>query len=157
MKVRALLAGLSLALTACGGSLAPSLNPSRAPTPTSVPATATPTPAALDCGPEFTAFVGALTELDSRLSVGLNFENYGTLVGTARVAYDRVPFSTMSSDCLAVGADAEAALNDYVDANNIWNDCIQAPSCTNDSIKAKLQAKWADATKLISKVKVALA
>ena len=102
-------------------------------------------------------FVDALTELDSRLSVGLNFTNYSERVGDARVAYDRIPFKQLEYRCVHnVGVPAEDALNLYVQAYTIWNHCVGDIYCSNDSITRKLQRKWAEATRKLNHVQNAL-
>ncbi len=151
---------LVLALAGCGGSIAPggagTLTAAAEATGTPTERPPTPTPAPLDCGPELAAFVEKLADLDSRLTIGLTFADYGERVGDANVAHDRILVTDLSLDCLNVGVDAEHALQAYVDAHTTWNDCIQDPACSNDSITTELQAKWAEATELIEKAQRAL-
>lgn len=109
------------------------------------------------CLSQLTPFVSALEDLNSRLSVGLNFNDYSTRVGDARVAYDKVNFSALDPLCITtVGQPAENAFNDYVKAYNTWNDCFTKTGCTNASIKPRLQADWADATTILDGVKAAM-
>jgi hypothetical protein len=140
---------LAALLVSCGGSVAPDGN-------SSLPASAasrTPVPnvvIAPSCPDEVTDYLDVLRDLDSRLSVGLNFASYGEYVGDARVAYDRIDVEDIGAACLAdVAVPAEEALNAYVDAYNIWNECIGDVDCANESITPDLQAKWADATEAI--------
>jgi zinc-ribbon domain len=110
-----------------------------------------------DCIRELGPFVSALEDLDSRLSVGLNFNDYSTRVGDTRVAYDRINLAKVDTLCLTVvGSPAEDALNAYVEAYNTWNDCIGTPGCTNDSIKSQLQAQWSKATSLIDRIRASI-
>src|SRR6266568_2667268 len=98
----------------------------------------------VSCAQPVIDFLTKLEELDSRLSVGLNFQEYGTQVGDVKVAYDRIDFTGTDPLCFSlVGVPAEAALNDYISAYNTWNACVSNISCTNASIKSKLKAKWA--------------
>lgn len=123
----------------------------------SVSPVSTPPPAAgvsVACKTTLQPFTDALTELDSRLAVGLNFNDYSDKVGGAKVAYDRLPISSLDATCVTqVGSLEEDAFNDYVHAYNTWNDCIGKVGCTNDSIKSSLQADWAKATDLLTTVK----
>ena len=149
---------LCLLLAACGGSVTPDQGGGVGNDKGTSGPTPSPTAKAVACPQPVQDFMAALEDLDSRLSVGLNFADYGTKVGDVKVVYDKVDASKLSVDCVTdVGTPAEAALNDYIDAYNTWNDCIGTSGCTNDSIKSKLQAKWADATDKIGEAKKALA
>lgn len=103
--------------------------------------------AATDCSSKFQPFLTALGNVDSRLGIGLSFQDYSMKIGDAKVAYDQVISNNTKDDkCLgAVGLPSEKALNEYVKAYNIWNDCIQSTSCSTDSIKGELQKHWATA------------
>jgi hypothetical protein len=104
------------------------------------------------CQSQIGAFVDALEELNSRLSVGLSFSDYSEKVGTVRVAYDKITPRELDPDCLDAAGAGESAMNSYVTAYNTWNDCIGSDSCTTDSIDSDLQQDWAEA---IPKVKQA--
>jgi hypothetical protein len=135
-----------------------SSSPATGSTP-SAAATDTPTAATADsqCVSQLGSFVSSLEDLNSRLSVGLNFADYSTRVGDAKVAYDKIPVSQLSADCTnLVGVPAQDALNDYITAYNTWNDCIDKVGCTNDSIKTQLQADWSKASDSIDQAKAAL-
>ena len=109
------------------------------------------------CETELRPLVDALGDLNSRLSVGLSFQDYSKNVGDVRVAYDQVTFDALSSDCTSkVGIPAENALNDYVRAYNTWNDCIGNVDCSTDSIDSQLQPEWAKATTRVDKAKANL-
>ncbi len=143
---------LSVLITACGGAVVPADKPPvvGAGTPTKAP----PAVVAVSCPDEISDFVAALQELDSRLDIGLNFQEYSERVGDARVAYDRVDAEDLDASCIEhVGVPAEDAMNAYIEANSTWNDCISDPDCSNDSIATELQAKWAEATELIEEAK----
>jgi hypothetical protein len=95
-----------------------------------------------------------LTDLDSRLNVGLNFTAYSEKVADARVAYDRIPMSDLDSTCIRLIAQPEEdAFNAYVRAYNTWNDCIGDIDCSNDTIESELQAEWSNATDLLTTVR----
>ncbi len=101
-----------------------------------------------ECEEQLGDLIGALDELDSRLGVGLTFQEYGTKVGDARVAYDAIAFGRLESLCtLDVAVHLENALNHYVDAFNDWNDCIGQLGCSLDENESDLQAFWRLATR----------
>ena len=109
------------------------------------------------CRQQTGGLMRSLQELDSRLSVGLVYQEYSTQVGDARVAYDRVSIGALDPECLTeVAIHLESAMNAYVKADNIWNNCITDLYCDNDSIKPDLQAKWSEATSLIGKAESGL-
>ena len=59
-------------------------------------------------------------ELDSRLDVGLTYDEYNTHVGDVRVEYDQVPFRAVDPECLTeVGLHLENALNSYAKADTV--------------------------------------
>ena len=139
---------LSLVITGCGGAVVPADEPAGA--DSSTPTEAPPAVVAVNCPDEMSDFIAALQELDSRLNVGMNFQEYSERVGDARVAYDKIDVEDLDDSCIEhVGVPAEDAMNAYIDANSTWNECISDPDCTNDSITAELQSKWAEATELI--------
>jgi hypothetical protein len=93
-----------------------------------------------------------LHELDSRLGVGLNYDEYTNKVGDVRVAYDQTTSAIGGPECLSgVGLPAEDALNEYVKASNTWGDCVDDINCDNDSIQPELQGHWAKASLAIDR------
>lgn len=142
---------IAVVLSGCGGSVVPGSVASGGTVPSS-------TPVAVNCPQPMKDFLLAIEDLDSRLGVGLNFQDYGTKVGDVKVVYDRIVPADLSGECAtSVGTPAEAALNDYIAAYTTWNDCVGSTSCTQASITSQLQAKWADATEKINQAKNALA
>lgn len=104
------------------------------------------------CREQLEPLVEALSELDSRLTVGLNYERYSESVSDNQVAYDRVPFDELGPECVTdVGIPLEKAVNAYVKAYNIWSNCFEDIDCSNDSIKGRLQKHWAKATRQIAR------
>jgi hypothetical protein len=92
--------------------------------------------------------LSALQELDSRLNVGLNLDEYGDYVGDAQVAYDRLDFDRIEGICLiSVAVHLEDALNQYITAVNKWNDCIESVSCEDPPV----QKHWTNASTLITR------
>jgi len=110
--------------------------------------------APISCPDEILDLIESLQELDSRLSIGLTFSEYGDRLGDVRVAYDRIDVDDLDQDCLtAAGIPAESALSAYREAYTLWNDCIEDVDCKNDSIDDDLQDKWTEATDLIKKAR----
>lgn len=98
-----------------------------------------------------------LEELDSRLGVGVDYDEYGNLVGDARVEYDQISFRQLEPPCVtSVGIPAEDALNSYADAGDAWNDCFGDLDCSNNEVRPELQDHWADATSEIEQAQSGL-
>lgn len=84
-----------------------------------------------------------LRELDSRLNVGLNYDEYTTEVGDIRVVYDSVVEQADDPTCLtSVGIPAEEALNQYAKATGKWEECFDDIDCDTDSIEPTLRKYW---------------
>jgi hypothetical protein len=96
------------------------------------------------CALTFRPLQDAIDELDSRLGVGLNYENYTTEVADVRVAYDRTDFDGLKDPvCLTtVGLPLERALNQYVKAANVWDDCFGDFDCDMDDVQPTMQKHW---------------
>lgn len=150
---------MGLLLVACSGSAA--LNPSDRKDGTSpVASKQTEEPPVLDrgCQALLGDFLNALTDLNSRVSGGLAFEEYNQQVGNIRVTYERIHTASVDPECTsAVALPAERALNRYVEAVNIWNNCRGDGGCTDDHVKPQLQAKWIEAASHIDVAEAALA
>ncbi len=104
------------------------------------------------CGSQLEPLMTALHDADSRLSVGMDYSAYTDAVAEVRVAYDRVPTSSLSPECISgAGVKAEDALNEYVKAQNEWSRCIgHILSCKLDKVvKPRMQRRWAKAERLI--------
>lgn len=159
-------AALLALLAGCGGSgqsgpaaEATSATPATAAT-TPPPATSAPTATTVfdpSCRPELQPLADALSELDSRLSVGMNFEVYSQRVGDVRVAYDKVDFAALDEACIGgPGVQLEKAVNSYQRAYRVWNTCIEDIDCSNDSIDSLLQQHWSRATRQVSNAQTML-
>ncbi len=110
------------------------------------------------CERQLEGFLSSLEELDSRLNVGLNFNEYSTQVGDIQVEYDRVPFNALDVDCVGeVGVSAEKAFNAYATAQSVWSDCFDSLSCSNSEIDPELQRQWAKAAGLVAAARRGLA
>jgi hypothetical protein len=110
------------------------------------------------CKQQMEPLLESLSELDSRLGVGLSYDEYTDKVGNVRVAYDDIDFAEVSDTaCLSdVGVPGEKALNQYAKAANVWSSCFDDFNCSNDSIKPTLQRHWSKATLLIDSAKEGL-
>jgi hypothetical protein len=95
----------------------------------------------------------SLAQIDSRLDVGLSYDDYGDRLGDVQVAYDTaVPkINTSGAKCLPAALPLENALNAYNKVLNLWGDCIDDYNCdfsegeTND----KAQAGWVKASQAL--------
>jgi hypothetical protein len=107
------------------------------------------------CQQQMRPLLDSLSELDSRLNVGLSYDEYTNQVGNVRVDYDAIDFGQLDDPaCLAsVGIPSEKALNQYAKAATVWNNCIGDFNCSNDSIKPTLQRYWSRATTLVASAK----
>lgn len=105
------------------------------------------------CAGQVQPLIDALSEVDARLDVGLNLDEYGDLVGNASVAYDRMDPSKLEPECIEVGVPLENALNKYIEASSKWNDCVWELSCEDAEQDRKLQPRWASAATYIERAK----
>lgn len=110
--------------------------------------------AAETCTDTFEPLLDELRELDSRLDIGLSYDEYGDKVADVKVAYDGVRFRDVRDDfaCIGdVGIPAENALNQYVKAYTIWDECFGDFNCDMDSVEPEMQQHWSKATVLVSR------
>lgn len=125
-------------------------------------ATATPTVAAArvteECRSMFAPLYDKLTEIDGKLGIGLNFAEYGDIVGEANVAYGRLPEgSQIPAPCVtSVGVPLENALNAYITAYQSWSECVEDSECDDDANTTILRGHWSRASSEIGKVRTAL-
>lgn len=104
------------------------------------------------CEGQLGPFLRKLQELDSRLSVGLNYSEYTEKVADVKVVYDRIPFDDLDFDCLSsVGTPGETALNQYAKAADRWGECVDDLDCSNESVQPELQKFWTRAGKLAAR------
>lgn len=93
---------------------------------------------------EIEPLMTALTEVDARLNVGLNYADYTALIGDIAVAYAGMDVDVLVEfDGLEVGAKLESAYNTYNEAAQLWGDNL----LDYDSIEARMQDKWIAASK----------
>ena len=98
-----------------------------------------------------------LEELNSRLDIGLTYDEYTDRVGDVKVAYDKADFGDAGEDdlrCITeVGLPAEKAFNQYAKAAATWQECFDDIDCDNDSIQPDLQRRWSRATTLTERAR----
>jgi hypothetical protein len=129
------------------GSPSPT-SPSPSPSPTVDPEEEQAALEQAECAERFDGLIRALEELDSRLNVGLVFQDYTNRVGDIASEYGRIRFRQLGFSCInEVGIPLEEAVNSYIDAQNRWNECIGDFGCDIDSIEPELQRHWRDATR----------
>lgn len=117
-------------------------------------------PAATDprCLSQLGGFLGSLDRLRDQLVAGVTYEQYVAELGDARAAYDKLPVKQLRLTCLReVGRTGERALNRYIAAAEIWSDCVEVPGCQSASIEAKLQRRWRQGSRLLSRAEDAAA
>jgi hypothetical protein len=100
-----------------------------------------------------------LHELDSRLSVGLNYDEYTNKLGDVQVAYDEVtPAMGGQVECLTgVGIPAEAAFNQFAKASDEWGNCFDDINCSNEQVRPSLRRHWSKASTAIDQADSGLA
>lgn len=110
--------------------------------------------------------IDALKQVDSRLSIGLNQDEYGDLLGDVQVEYDdlasqvRPDVDADTQECITdVAVPLERAFNRYVKVNNAWSRCISDYNCdfNEGAINRRTQVSWLLATNLIAKAEKKLA
>ena len=110
-----------------------------------------------ECEEHIRPLLDKLQEVDSRLDIGLTFDEYGDFVGDISVEYNKIKFKELANvgDDLAcvndVAVPAENATNSYISSYRIWEECFNDINCSNDSIKTDLQTKWSSASTQIKK------
>jgi hypothetical protein len=115
---------------------------------------------AASCHQQLDGLVDVLSELDSRLDIGMNYHDYTDRVGDVKVAYDAVPFEELAGDfdCVSsVGMPAETAVNEYTKAADRWDRCFDDYACDVDAIEPSLRVRWDKATSAVKKAKSGLA
>lgn len=150
----AIIAVAALALVACGSSGPTAAEKKKA---AERRAEAKALAVAKECRGQLGDFLSSLNELDSRLTIGLSYDEYLSEVGDVTVVYGRIPINKLDPLCLGtVGVMSEKALRKYSDAAELWRACFDDLSCEDDVIDPELQADWAAATRLIGQAQVAL-
>ena len=110
-----------------------------------------------DCEDSVGPLLDELEELNSRLDIGLTYDEYTDRVGDVKVAYDKADFGDAGEDelrCITeVGLPAEKAFNQYAKAAATWQECFDDLDCDNDSIQPDLQRRWSRATTFVERAR----
>lgn len=113
------------------------------------------------CRTKVSPLIESLQQVNSRLAVGLNLDEYGDRLGDAQVDYDGLAgvAKRLDATCIAeVAVPLEASLNEYSKVLNVWNDCIADYYCdfNEGEPNDKAQAGWLKAGKKIDSARNAL-
>lgn len=101
------------------------------------------------CEEQLGQFLESLEDLNGRLQVGVNYNQYFEYVGDASAAYNQIPFKQLEYKCLnKVGLPSENALNAYVEGAGVWEECFEALSCEGED--PELQRKWTKAERQLN-------
>ena len=101
----------------------------------------------------------ALEQIDSRLAVGMDYDEYGERLGDVRVAYDRVPIKRLEPSCIRAAAiHLERAFNAYNKVLGTWGDCIEDYYCdfSEGATNRTAQTQWAKAEASIARARKGL-
>lgn len=95
------------------------------------------------CRDQLSGLLAGLKELESRIQIGMSYDEYTDQVADVNVAYNQVPFGQLDFGCVSkTGMPAEEALNSYADAADTWSECFSDFDCSLDSIDPELQKDW---------------
>jgi len=141
------LASLSLLAVGCGGDSEKARQEARA-----------------ECSRHIGDLLDALLALDSRLDLGLSYNDYAERVGDAKVEYDRIDLkasflhadSDESAKCRGAAIASERALDKYVEAQSDWHACIFDDvcgqciyECDAADVEPALRRKWSTADRAL--------
>ena len=106
-----------------------------------------------DCFAELQPLLNALSNIDSRLNVGLNQQELSNQLGRASIAYDKITIDNLGKGtCLTAAAKLETAFNQYNSTVQSWGDCIYDYYCdVDDDVLPGMQVKWASASSAINR------
>ena len=109
------------------------------------------------CRGQLGGFLAALDGLRDAVAVGVTYEAYLDRVQRLRRSYDELPVARLAIGCLtAVGTPAERALDEQIDAANLWSGCVGDAGCATESVEPGLQRRWALASRLLSRAQAGL-
>ncbi len=98
------------------------------------------------CQQQTRNLLAGLEGLESRLAIGVDYQEYLRRVGDARVAYERIPVNDLDLRCINAVAPAEKALRTHLEAAEVWTKCVGDRKCENDSVRRQLRRKWKTAS-----------
>ncbi|WP_370246401.1 hypothetical protein [Nocardioides sp.] len=97
------------------------------------------------CEDELQESYDSLSELDSRLDVGVTQSDFGGFVGDAQVLFDQIDSDVVEANSCAAYEEMEAAIAIYIATNSAWNDCIFDDYCDPDT-DLSLGSDWVTAS-----------
>lgn len=106
---------------------------------------------AATCKSQTAEAVSKLDDLQSRLDVGVNQEEYSRLVGNVKSATDRLSRHDLSPECTRISRGLSQVAMMHARTAGEWNDCIISTYCTPDP-----SPQWLRAQDGYAKVLVAL-
>lgn len=107
-----------------------------------------------DLSAELEPLMSALTEVDARLNVGLDYGDYTAMIGDVAVAYAGMDIDRLVDlGGLDVGAKLESTYNKYNRAAQLWGDNL----LDYDAVEPRMQDKWRSARTDLDKAKTMLA
>lgn len=110
------------------------------------------------CLQQLGGFLGSLDRLRDQLVAGVTYEQYVAELADVRAAYSRLPVAALGLGCLhRVGTPGERALNRYIGAAEVWSDCVEIAGCQSASIESRLQRRWRQASRLLSRAEDGIA
>ena len=141
-----------VAVAGCGGGEGGTTTHARARAAAEKPAARSGGAGAGQCG--LRPLVQSLERLEGRLAAGLSYEQYFAEVKGARDTYEAVPVGSLTLPCLtATGTPSEKALDEYIEAANVWRGCRADAACATYSIEPRLQRAWRIAAHYLSEVR----
>jgi len=97
------------------------------------------------CESQLQPLIDELSELSSRINVGMNNADYTSKLGDVQIAYDQLDIAEQDADCThSVGVPAEETLNHFIKAANAWDECIEDIDC--EDAEPTLQKHWTRAS-----------
>jgi hypothetical protein len=108
------------------------------------------------CSTQADPLFKAEAHLNGELNVSISFREYSDQLSKVSVAYEEVPWKTMTLNCLNQTAGLETALNEFGKARQIWASCVKEPECTINSIHPQLEEHWQPAEKHFHQAKEGL-
>ncbi|MEW6153919.1 MAG: hypothetical protein AB1673_08025 [Actinomycetota bacterium] len=142
-----LVVGIGAAMVMTGGDSTDSA------TPMPVRDFVLPTTTIPDCS-SIQRLVTALQDVESKLTVGITYDEYRVANQSIQVAYDAIDFKGLPRGCLDAGVAAEEAHNLHRQALTSWKACLDdALRCPVNSSKAERQRLWSEASDKLAEAK----
>lgn len=107
-----------------------------------------------ECQATVGGLLRTLKEINSRLNIGLDYQEYSDRLGDVQVEYDAMLDEFDEADCLnLVAIPLEKAFNEYIKVQGLWSDCIADYTCDFDEgeVDRKTQDAWSVAGRSIER------